>query len=181
MIILPILTTSPVHFFLKGWENVLFKLESQRVNQLSLILMPIPLPLEFFLFSYPPREYYPGFQRFLALGELGPKSRAVGGWWQGGAEVRNPPPVISAPALRERETSGTQGMWVLVRSKQYIPPSVSQYHLVQGSWCWVRRKRFHHWSKSHLMITREHWDNPYLVRVQTTRYAVFIDAAAVGC
>ena len=35
---------------------------------------------------------------FLALGELGPKSRALGSWGR----------VISAPALRERETSGTQ-------------------------------------------------------------------------
>ena len=32
---------------------------------------------------------YPGFQRFLALGELGPKSRVAGDWWRGGAEARN--------------------------------------------------------------------------------------------
>ena len=29
---LPILTTSLIHFLLKGWENVLFKLRSERVN-----------------------------------------------------------------------------------------------------------------------------------------------------
>ena len=32
MIILPILTTSLVHFSLKGWENVLFELGSGRVK-----------------------------------------------------------------------------------------------------------------------------------------------------
>ena len=30
MITLPILTTSPIHFSLKGWENVLFELGSER-------------------------------------------------------------------------------------------------------------------------------------------------------
>ena len=32
MTILPILTTSLIHFSLKGWENVLFELGSERVN-----------------------------------------------------------------------------------------------------------------------------------------------------
>ena len=32
LVFLPILTTSPLHFFLKGWENVLFELGSERVN-----------------------------------------------------------------------------------------------------------------------------------------------------
>ena len=32
MIILPVLTTSLIHFFLKGWEKVLFELGSERVN-----------------------------------------------------------------------------------------------------------------------------------------------------
>ena len=32
MIILPILTTSIVHFSLKGWENELFELGSERTN-----------------------------------------------------------------------------------------------------------------------------------------------------
>ena len=32
MIVLPILTISLIHFSLKGWENVLFELESERVN-----------------------------------------------------------------------------------------------------------------------------------------------------
>ena len=51
---------------------------------------------------------YPGLQRFLALGELGPKSRAAGDWGRG--IVPSPrPPAIWAPALRERETSATQG------------------------------------------------------------------------
>ena len=59
---------------------------------------------------------YPGFQRFLALGELRPKSRAAGGWGWGEAEARK---VISAPAL-QRDTSctsdnasGTQIQWVV--------------------------------------------------------------------
>ena len=33
-IILPILTTSLIHFSLKGWENVLFELGIERVNSL---------------------------------------------------------------------------------------------------------------------------------------------------
>ena len=32
MFMLPILTISLIHFFLKGWENVLFELGSERVN-----------------------------------------------------------------------------------------------------------------------------------------------------
>ena len=36
MIILPILTTSLIHFLFKGWENVLFELGSVRVKQLEL-------------------------------------------------------------------------------------------------------------------------------------------------
>ena len=32
MIIVPILTSSLIHFSLKGWENVLFELGSERVN-----------------------------------------------------------------------------------------------------------------------------------------------------
>ena len=34
MIIVPILTSSLIHFSLKGWENVLFELGSERVNRL---------------------------------------------------------------------------------------------------------------------------------------------------
>ena len=74
-------------------------------------LAPIPAALRVTPFEVDPRYDWrvactvsvPGFQRFLDLGELGPKSRA--------AETRPqpPPPVISAPALRERETSGNQG------------------------------------------------------------------------
>ena len=37
MIIVPILTTSLIHFSLKGWENVLFELGSERVNQSFLV------------------------------------------------------------------------------------------------------------------------------------------------
>ena len=33
MIIIPILTTSLIHYSLKGWENVLFELGSERVNR----------------------------------------------------------------------------------------------------------------------------------------------------
>ena len=33
MIMLPILTTSLIHFSSKGWENVLFELGSERVNR----------------------------------------------------------------------------------------------------------------------------------------------------
>ena len=44
-------------------------------------------------FRLDPGVCYHGFQRFLALGELGPKSRAAGDW--GEAEPR-------------RETSGTE-------------------------------------------------------------------------
>ena len=32
MITVPILTTSPIHFSLEGWENVLFELGSESVN-----------------------------------------------------------------------------------------------------------------------------------------------------
>ena len=46
--------------------------------------------------NYPPSPA-PGFQRFLALGELGPKSRAAGDWWRGGAEARN----HQSPAARD--------------------------------------------------------------------------------
>ena len=35
MIILPILTTPLIHFCLKGWENVLFELGSERVRSTS--------------------------------------------------------------------------------------------------------------------------------------------------
>ena len=33
MILVPVLTTSLIHFSLKGWENVLFELGSERVNK----------------------------------------------------------------------------------------------------------------------------------------------------
>ena len=39
MIILPILTTSLIHFYLKGWENVLFELVTPSVQPLKLQLM----------------------------------------------------------------------------------------------------------------------------------------------
>ena len=38
MIILPIITTSVIHFSVKGWENVLFELGSERVNTRMLLL-----------------------------------------------------------------------------------------------------------------------------------------------
>ena len=58
-----------------------------------------------------------GFPRFLALGDLGPKLRAAGG------------PVISAPDLRKRETSGTQGnsTWEEKKCCTYIPPFPYEY------------------------------------------------------
>ena len=61
------------------------------------------------------QNVYHGFQRFLALWELGPKSRAAGSWRRGGAEARNRRP--SAAALRERETSGTHGVRTTPLSK----------------------------------------------------------------
>ena len=36
----PILTTSPIHLSLKGWENVLFELGSERVKVLALSCRP---------------------------------------------------------------------------------------------------------------------------------------------
>ena len=44
-------------------------------------------------------KWYPGFQRFLALGGLEARRN----------RPQSPTPVISAPTLGERETSGTQG------------------------------------------------------------------------
>ena len=63
-------------------------------------------------------RYFPGFQRFLALGELGPNCGQRGA----GDEAPLGPQFSAArdfgPALRERETSGTQGRPILNLARQ---------------------------------------------------------------
>ena len=74
----------------------------------------------------------PGFERFLALRELGPKSWAAGDLWPWLRLTTSPPlPVISASALRERETSGTQGTRNRGRSK------FSETWIVRDDYHWV--------------------------------------------
>ena len=54
MSVLPILTTSLIHFSLKGWENVLFELGSERVNVFSFVRHlsgPVNLSRDFSRFS----------------------------------------------------------------------------------------------------------------------------------
>ena len=61
MIILPIHTTSLIHFSLKGWENVLFELESERLEGLSWSLALMsgqPFIINFKFLLQPHQKYY---------------------------------------------------------------------------------------------------------------------------
>ena len=89
----------PALFEFDGRFRILVQ-ETFVVHLLDVLLTEVPRFNLESRFS-PTAQEVPWFQRFLALGELEPKSRAAGDSVS--------PSVISAPALRERETSGTQG------------------------------------------------------------------------
>ena len=99
---------------------------------------------------------YPGFQRFLALGELGPKSRAAGDWWRapprenvlfklrnGRAKFRDPGAGVMG--LLPADACGWEiVLWQEARQEVRAPFLLHEYESPVGAWWQERGEKVTH-------------------------------------